>query len=356
VELLFAPSVSAPPETALILQARSHDSLLALVDVGLRAGPPLNPKGKPSAEGRLAPRSKKTVRLPPKPNALMYGRILAVAHARPGKGYEARRRELGIKGKGPRPLAPGDTFFALRPSARQMLPTPSETFDLWRANVCAADADAAEAEAERVRKEEEAEEEAHARAEGAADEADAAPPAPPPPPQQKRKPDPGVAACLARTYAGVGRAAADEMCAAAGVDPSAPPGTLGEGAWARLHAAWTRWLVSLSAAHFAVGPGLPGRPFSVLGERGSLLAGGPLADRDPLALAAAAGADGVNGRDPRAVLPAMASPAAAFELMATVDAYFRGLKVRERERERERESVPPPPPPIISIPPPCRGW
>jgi hypothetical protein len=336
MELLFAESASAPADTALVLHANASDNFLALVSVGVRSvadAAAAKKKKTPSAlPNKKAPRgsgSSKVVRLPLQPPRLAYGRIMAVSTARPGQRSEqARKRQAGADGLPPRPRfpVPGDKFQRPQPSVRHLVPSPSETLALWRSNIMAADADAMAARAAAAAKDDESDDESG--------EEEEAPPPPPPLPRSARppkQPDSAVAACMARTYAGVGRATADEMCVAAGVDPAAPPATLDEDAWAALHSAWTRWLVALGASHYKLGGGLFGRPFSVLGAGAALLQGGPLDDRDPLARAAAAGALAATNDDPTVRLPVMAR-GDALDLMAAVDTYFRQVKVRETKR------------------------
>jgi hypothetical protein len=339
VELLFAGSASAPVDTALVLQATGgNDNFLALVDARVsqsdaevaaarrakRVGGGADaPPAAPASSKKAARAAKaKVIRLPPEPLRLAYGRVLAVA--------TSRKRPGGAGGPGKVP-APGALFNQPRPSVLQLVPSPSETADLWRSNVMAADADAAAARAAAqaaAAAAAEADDEEDEEKDGEKDEGEEAATPAEPPPSARRRVSPGamVAACMARTYAGVGRAVAEELCVAAGVQPADPPDTLDDDAWAALHAAWTRWLVALAACHYRLGPGLAGRPFSVLGG-GDLVAGGPLDARDPLALAAAAGAAAAGAGDPTAPLPAMARQD-AFELMAAVDSYFRQVKVR----------------------------
>jgi hypothetical protein len=315
VELLFAPAASDPATKALALHGRAGDCGLALVDVAQRGGRPAPGAKKRDGKKAAKPMSEAALREqrkagPPRPAQVTYGTCLAASVA------PSSLRQAGRASR----MAPGGSYRLPQPDGRQLVPCPSETVGLWRANVVAAAADADVAEAKHA---------AGSGGEGgdapAPPDADAAATAAPTRPP-RRKPDPGIAACLARVYAGVGRAVADEMCAVAGLDPAARPADLSEGDWARLHEAWTRWLCTLSAATFEVGPGVYGRPFSVLGQSGAALRGGPLAERDPFALAASAGAETAARGGLGAPLPAM-EPGPARDLLDRVDAYFRAAKV-----------------------------
>lgn len=336
VELLFAGSASGPATKALALHGRAGDCGLALVSVTQKAqasrpaapstaaddaGDDDTKQGKKKKKDPSKKPSEAALRAqrrsgPPRPAKVSYGQVLAASTARP----PPQRRGPGGGGRpGGNRMVPGGNYRPPMLDGRQLVPCPSETAELWRANVVAAAAEADMAEAKR------------AAAEGgggdnggeAGDES--SPTAADGPPRKKL--DPSVAACLARVYAGVGRAVADELCAVAGLAPAARPADLADCEWAALHAAWTRWLCALSAANFEVGPGVYGRPFSVLGHAGAALRGGPLADSDPLAAAAAAGAAIASRADPHVSLPSL-PPSHARALVEAVDAYFRAVKVR----------------------------
>ena len=73
-----------------------------------------------------------------------------------------------------------------------------------------------------------------------------------------------VEGCV-RAFRGVSPALVRELCAAAGVDGSAPPQALPEPAWGALHAQWAAWLGRLASGSFAASS-CPGEgTYSVLG-------------------------------------------------------------------------------------------
>jgi hypothetical protein len=54
-----------------------------------------------------------------------------------------------------------------------------------------------------------------------------------------------------RAYHGVSPSLAEELCAAAGVQPRAHPSEVSDGEWGALHAAWRGWLERLESGSYA---------------------------------------------------------------------------------------------------------
>jgi predicted ribosome quality control (RQC) complex YloA/Tae2 family protein len=73
---------------------------------------------------------------------------------------------------------------------------------------------------------------------------------------------------IVRAYQGVGPALAEELCATAGVAPTAAPASLSDSEWHKLHAAWLAWLAALSEGRFAPSLSADGARFSLLGAFG----------------------------------------------------------------------------------------